>query len=1789
MTYVDERIVELRFDNKQFEQETAKSMSTLDKLKEKLSFKNASSGAEQLQKSISTINVNPLIQDIDTVETKMSALSIAGKRIIENLVDWGMTGVRKIVNTFETPINQIIQGGKTRAQNIEQAKFQLEGLGVAWSDIEEDISYGVQDTAYGLDAAAKVASQLVASQVELGDEMKHALLGISGVAAMTNSSYDDIGRIYTTVAGNGRLMGEQLLQLSSRGINAAATLGKALNKTEAEIRDMVSKGQISFQMFSDAMFTSFGEHAKSANKTFQGALSNTKAALSRLGADVAAQGFNSIRDILNDIIPKLKEFKKQMKPAEDAIIKMVDAVGKLVQSIIKAIDIEGIVNRISPVIQTAANAIADFAEAYERLFAKDHNMDSSFDPQVEQAEELTETIDDVTEAMKRLYEITDEEKRMANDIWQWGTYGNGEERVRNLGDHYNMVQAYVNKMIELGWDEAKMNEFLAEQIKAHEDALANAEAAEKEKTRAQNIAKIIYNLRRVLVNLGKSIVNGVTVAFSGFGKALGDGKGGITGILAGLSDVLADASDRLMITKSRAAKITPIFKGIGTVVKYIGKGLSLAFDILKKVIKAVVDFVAKAKENEKVVKFFDNVKNAISKLWDALKKVYERIRNSEAWDKFLNILKTVGEFLLDKLGKAFSFIADISDDVANGAVVVFEKLSEKLKEIKENAENGNSWLGKIKDFFKDDILSGSWLEKLKQLLEDIFGSSKNVFKTAFDKGSDFINGLISGLKNVSIDDMTRAAKIVLVLASIFSTARWLWSLGNVNFAMQNVLGGLDEILESLSITINKWGKRADAQRFQMFAISIAIIVGSLIALMGAIAALQIFSQMFNLDPKFIVNTAGQILIIITLIAGVVAVLIAKFSKEKYWNNQSKSINVLSKVTIPWLAATLLAVGYAIQSVIRSLLTVYKIINDKQFSVGAFSASILIVISTFVLLGALVGAILVLSKKTEKISGVATILFSMTFLISSVVKAYVKLAEVVEYLTWYDAAFTAGILITLLTGVLGMCLAIIVVSSKFPSAGVNNPFKGIFSTMLGLTILLRLAVIPLIGALTAAYKEGKAGERAIYMFTGILALILGFIVVLTAGMRILDNFSKRAGGGTGPFLGVAAIVGALALLFWSLTSAFNSLKGLDNKKLIIFGALVAGILLIVGALAALVTVVSMAAGPVVLGALLGLAAVIASVGIAFLGAGYGFKAFEEGLVHLINSLPGMVDSLLAFFSKVEANADAIRSGIFNTVSLMIEGAILAVVAGLYSLRESVPMLVKALVLTVTDAINGLADTIFENGKDLVDAVLHLEDAFVYIIGYAALKSGERGAELFKKMFWGVVDQNLRELPGTRTVGKADWYTESENELNSLKKKYGEQGAKEATMASGEWRENWEKTMRAIAGSEKTDFLQLDSYLEFDELDSGSSLSDFAKKFTNYMDISKYTGQLGELLEDGSGALSSWQNMDVEGILGNLEDGGYDSWANMGFSWGDGTLEGYQKAVEEGGAEAGEEYLKMFTNIDELAEAQSEQMANLGVENMDEYIKSVEEKKDPTVQAFKDILDECTNTIVSYEVEFYKAGLMLHEGFNMGVSDEDLSKMTINNVADLVRQSKMALVREALIKSPSKVFMELGQYVTMGFANGISDLAYMSADATKDVGEIAINSLKSILDRMYSNTIDGMDTNPTITPVLDLSQLEEGIGSMNGMLDNNSSFGLAFGNATSYNNGLSAKFAGMKVQNEYDGTNVVEAVNSLRTDINEIKAEITTLGFYVDGKQMATAIADPMSSALNKIAVNTGRGV
>lgn len=325
MSTVDNRIVRMQFDNAQFEAGVMRSMKTLDALNEKLQFKEASKGLSALMvavEGVSSKSISTAVNALDRISSyTTTVLGMMAQKVKTQFAD-------KIVSAIEAipqrAMSQIKSGGWNRAMNIANAKFQIEGLKYSWDAVREAADYAVTDTAYGLDSAAKAASQLAASGVDFekvigkdgaGKEvtqMHKSLRAISGVAAMTNASYDDIAHTFTRIAGQGRVMGEDLNSLASRGLNAAATLAKSLNVTESEVRDMVSKGVIDFQMFSEAMDEAYGDHAKEANKTFTGSLSNMKAALSRIGAIFTQPVIDKTNTFFVAVTDRIKEFQKAL-------------------------------------------------------------------------------------------------------------------------------------------------------------------------------------------------------------------------------------------------------------------------------------------------------------------------------------------------------------------------------------------------------------------------------------------------------------------------------------------------------------------------------------------------------------------------------------------------------------------------------------------------------------------------------------------------------------------------------------------------------------------------------------------------------------------------------------------------------------------------------------------------------------------------------------------------------------------------------------------------------------------------------------------------------------------------------------------------------------------------------------------------------------------------------------------------------------------------------------------------------------------------------------------------------------------------------------------------------------------------------------------------------------------------------------------------------------------------------------------------------------------------------------
>lgn len=371
---VDERVVQMQFDNSNFERNVAKTLQTIDKLKwsiqdHDLAKKNV---FNDLNRAANNVDMSGLSQGIETVRTKFSALQVVGVTALANLTTAAMNAGKNIAKSLT---DSLINGGRERSQKIKDAKFQIEGLlgeeeyAKQWDRIDQSINYAVADTAYGYDSAARAASQFLASSVKVGDEMDRSLRAISGVAAMTNSTYDDISNIFTRIAGQGRVMAVDLNSLASRGLNAAAILGKSMGKTESEVRDMVSDGEISFRQFADAMDNAFGEHAKKGNETFSGALANMKAAMSRIGAKIWDPLIDNQRDVFNQMRLLINDLNNNyLNGAIDSFNTKMNSIFKNIIAFFEQGGVKNIVLSIGDAFNFLATVIKPIGDAFREIF-----------------------------------------------------------------------------------------------------------------------------------------------------------------------------------------------------------------------------------------------------------------------------------------------------------------------------------------------------------------------------------------------------------------------------------------------------------------------------------------------------------------------------------------------------------------------------------------------------------------------------------------------------------------------------------------------------------------------------------------------------------------------------------------------------------------------------------------------------------------------------------------------------------------------------------------------------------------------------------------------------------------------------------------------------------------------------------------------------------------------------------------------------------------------------------------------------------------------------------------------------------------------------------------------------------------------------------------------------------------------------------------------------------------------------------------------------------------------------
>lgn len=169
--------------------------------------------------------------------------------------------------------------------------------------------------------------------------------------------------------------------------------------------------------------------------------------------------------------------------------------------------------------------------------------------------------------------------------------------------------------------------------------------------------------------------------------------------------------------------------------------------------------------------------------------------------------------------------------------------------------------------------------------------------------------------------------------------------------------------------------------------------------------------------------------------------------------------------------------------------------------------------------------------------------------------------------------------------------------------------------------------------------------------------------------------------------------------------------------------------------------------------------------------------------------------------------------------------------------------------------------------------------------------------------------------------------------------------------------------------------------------------------------------------------------------------------------------------------------------------------VGQQCMIKFIAGVRTKDSEIKQAFTNSLSGAVSGIKDYYHQFYDAGSYLVDGFCKGISENDYKAAA--KARAMARAAAEAAADELDEHSPSKVGYQIGDFFGVAFVNAIGDYVNKSYEAGSGMAEAAKNGLNNAISKA-KDFITNNVTQPTIRPVLDLSNVEAGAGRLNAML-------------------------------------------------------------------------------------------
>lgn len=1283
---IDERIVEMRFDNAQFEKGVKTSIASLDSLKKSLDFKESAKGLSELEKAGRSFNMSALSSSVDLIASRFTNLGIVGVTALQNITNSAINTGKQLVKSLTLdPVLTGFSEYETKMNAITTILTNTQDKGTTLDDVNktlQELNEYADQTIYNFAEMTRNIGTFTAAGVDLETSAK-AIKGIANLAAGSGSSAQQAsnamyqlsqaiaaGRVslqdWNSVVNAG--MGGQMFQNALK--ETAKQMGVIVDESVSFRESISASGGQESWLTSDILVKTLEKFAeddtlvKAATqvKTVTQLLDTMKESVQSGWAvsweyiigdrEQAIEVLTSISDAFNDLIAPSTD-------ARNAMLKFWNENGGR----------DALIEGLSNAFKGLKSVLTPVAEAFGEIFPA---MDGP------KLVAITEQFRKLTEQFK----VSDETIQKIKSTFKgvFALFDIGIKAVSTLGKGFLDLAGYV---LPLGGNLLSATAGIGEFIVGLNNAIESSDL----------FNSILEKIEQILSPLGKAIskfASSVSEAFSNIDTS-------------GFKEFADDLKNSL------------------NPVEEIGK-----------FIKSIVDGIS---ENlKKLSPMFAKLSSAASEIFTGISKAFSDATGEFDVSKLFSIIEG-GIFASILLGvkKFISSLTSITDDaggIVSGIKDIFEGVSGSLEEMQNSIKAGTimkiaTALGVLTasvvalSLIEPERLLSS-LTAMTVMFGELFGSMTIFEKVVGSEGFKSMGKVVSSMVGLS-------AAILILSAALERIGKL-----DIDEILNGLLGiaGATTVLVVASKTLN-----TNAKGLTRSSVGLAAFAGALIVMAEAVsrfgeldiptltkglvsvgilcAELAVFFKVANLDGMGVSKGLG-------IMALATSILIL-----------SKSVSSLSGLNIEELAKGISSIG-----VLLGELAVFMKLSGNASNVISTAVGMTILASSMLIMSKAIASIGSLSieeigKGLLGLSGsLAAVVLAMKLMPSNAIAiglGMVTVASGILILANAVQSFGDMSLEELGVGLLGLAgsLTILAVAMKAMSGSVAGS-----AAMLVMSAALALFVPQL---------KSLASMSVGAIVTGLLALAGAFTVIGIAAV-VLAPLAPA----------LLALSGAIALLGAGCLAAGAGIALFATGLTALAASGVAGIAALVAAISAIIGMIPVFIQKVGEGLMAFLQVIADNGQVLIDSISTILKslltAIQENIPLFVDTVFLLLDTLLTnIVSFVPKLIDAgitllmsLLSGIANNIQQVVETAVQIVVNFLNGVANMLPNVIQSGVNLIISFIEGMATAIRNNTDRMVTAIKDLFNAMVYAASRVLAESVSTFFEAGVNLVQGLID-------------------------------------------------------------------------------------------------------------------------------------------------------------------------------------------------------------------------------------------------------------------------------------------------------------------------------------------------------------------------------------------------------------------------------------------------------------------